>query len=150
MPTVHFLPLLTDPERLPDLEEHRARVRKTPTGASLSALVREVIPLNSKQSLIVEKIPSDALGRASYPYDSARRDQTLLYIGGGGGVGKSQIIKAIIAGMDLMDRKQEVITMAPTGAAADIIGGNTYHTSLGISLNRSRNTTMGFVRRMGK
>ncbi|KAJ5104267.1 hypothetical protein N7532_004796 [Penicillium argentinense] len=32
--------------------------------------------------------------------------------------------------------------MAPTGAAADNIGGNTYHTSLGISINRSRETGM--------
>ncbi|OQE05196.1 hypothetical protein PENVUL_c026G03564 [Penicillium vulpinum] len=40
--------------------------------------------------------------------------------------------------MDLINRKDEVILMAPTGAAADVIGGNTYHTSLGISLNRFR------------
>ncbi|THC87309.1 hypothetical protein EYZ11_013246 [Aspergillus tanneri] len=46
------------------------------------------------------------------------------------GFGKSQIIKAIAAGMDLVHRKHEVIFMAPTGAAADIIGGNTYHTFL--------------------
>ena len=51
------------------------------------------------------------------------------YIGGEGGVGKSQIIKAIIAGMDLILRKDEVILIAPTGAAADNISGNTYHTS---------------------
>jgi hypothetical protein len=44
-----------------------------------------------------------------------------------------QIIKAIVAGIDLICRKEEVIVMALTGAAADNIGGNTYHTSLGIS-----------------
>ena len=60
----------------------------------------------------------------------------LLYIGGEGGVGKSQIIKAVVAGMDLILRKDEIILMAPTGAAADNIGGNTYHTLLGISISK--------------
>ena len=58
----------------------------------------------------------------------------LLYIGGEGGTDKSQIIKATIAGMDLILRKDEIILMVPTGAAADNIGRNTYHTSLGIGL----------------
>jgi hypothetical protein len=39
--------------------------------------------------------------------------------------------------------------MAPTGAAADTIGGNTYHTSLGISINRlQKNATGSRVRRI--
>src|SRR5947199_8243262 len=62
----------------------------------------------------------------------------LLYVGGEGGTGKSQIIKATIAGMDLILRKDEIILMAPTGAAADNIDGNTYHTSLGIGLAKSQ------------
>jgi hypothetical protein len=49
----------------------------------------------------------------------SKRDQELLYVGGEGGVGKSQIIKAIVAGRDLIRRKEEVILMAPTGAPAD-------------------------------
>ncbi|KAF7586547.1 hypothetical protein BBP40_008687 [Aspergillus hancockii] len=109
--------LLTDSDILPDLEERRSRVGQTPTGASLTRLT-------------------------DYPYNSSQREQTLLYIGGEGGVGKSQIVKAIVAAMDLVHRKHEIILMAPTGAAADIIGGNTYHTSLGISLNRSQRTGM--------
>lgn len=36
-----------------------------------------------------------------------------------------------------------MLLMARTGTAADNIGGNTYHTSLGISLNPSRRGTMG-------
>jgi hypothetical protein len=38
--------------------------------------------------------------------------------------------------------------MAPTGAAANNIGGNTYHTSLGILINRSQ-TSMA-TSRVGK
>ncbi|KAJ5195495.1 uncharacterized protein N7498_008933 [Penicillium cinerascens] len=51
--------------------------------------------------------------------------------------------------MDLIHRKNEIILIAPIGAAADVIGGSTYHTSLGISLNRYRRTGVGLrVRRL--
>ncbi|KAI1829025.1 hypothetical protein DTO027I6_10053 [Penicillium roqueforti] len=113
-----------------------------PTGASLTTLVAEDIPLNTKQRRVVEKILSEALMWADHPYDPSKRQQSLLYVGGEGGVGKSQIVKAIVSGMDLIFRKQEVILMAPTGAAAENIGGSTYHTSLGISINRSQRTAM--------
>lgn len=144
-----LLPLLAESDTLPDLEERRSRVGEKPTGPSLTAIVNEIIPLNRKQRMIVERILSSALSWVDHPYDSMRRHQNLLYIGGEGGVGKSQVIKAIVAGMELVHREREVILMAPTGAAADIIGGNTYHTSLGISMNRSRATGMGArVRRL--
>jgi hypothetical protein len=144
-----LLPLLVVPEAIPDVEERRSRVGDAPTGASLSSLVSEIIPLNRKQAMVVQRILSEALSWACLPYDSSQRQQTLLYVGGEGGVGKSQIIKAIVAGMDLLRRKHELILMAPTGAAADLIGGNTYHTSLGISLNRSRAAAKGLrVRRL--
>jgi hypothetical protein len=144
-----LVPVLTYSDPLPGLLEQRSRVGPNPTGASLTSLVRETIPLNEKQRLVVEKVLSNVLICANYPYDHSQRNQTLLYIGGEGGVGKSQIVKAIDAGMDLIRRKDEVILMAPTGAAADVIGGSTYHTSLGISLNRYRRAGVGArVRRL--
>lgn len=45
--------------------------------------------------------------------------------------------------MDLIHRKNEIILMAPIGAAANVIRGGTYHTSLRISLNRYRRTGVG-------
>jgi hypothetical protein len=55
----------------------------------------------------------------------------------------------MVAAMDLLGRKDEIMLMAPTGAAADTIGGNTYHTSLGISINRLRKGAMASrVRRL--
>jgi hypothetical protein len=144
-----LVPVLTYSDPLPDLPERRSRVGQNPTGASLTLLVRETVPLNEKQHIVVEKVLSDVLVCADYPYDHSQRNQTLLYIGGEGGVGKSQIVKAIAAGMDLIRRRDQVILMAPTGAAADVIGGSTYHTSLGISLNRYRRTGVGArVRRL--
>lgn len=51
--------------------------------------------------------------------------------------------------MGLLGRKDEIMLMAPTGAAADTIGGNTYHTSLGISINRLQKGAMSSrVRRL--
>ena len=142
-------PTLTSSDTIPTMDDRRSRVGQTPTGASLASLVSEVIPLNRKQGMIVERVLSEALAWADHPYDSTQRKQTLLYVGGEGGTGKSQIVKAIEAGMSLIERKHEVILMAPTGAAADNIGGNTYHTSLGISIDRSRGTAMNSrVRRL--
>jgi hypothetical protein len=37
--------------------------------------------------------------------------------------------------LEFLGRKHEIILTAPTGAAADNLGGNTYHTSLGINLS---------------
>jgi hypothetical protein len=108
-----------------------------PTGHSLTALVKKDLPLNEKQETVVERILSSALAWEKHPYDAAKRDQILLYIGGEG-VGKSQIINGVVAGMDLIRRKHETILMAPTGAAADNICGNTYHTALGISITKTQ------------
>ncbi|KAJ5117596.1 hypothetical protein N7448_011228 [Penicillium atrosanguineum] len=127
-----LVPVLTDSDPVPDLFQHRLRVGENPTGASIISL-----------RTVAEKVLAKILICASHPYDSSQRKQTLLYVGGEGGVGKSQIIKAIVAAMDLIHRKDEIILMAPTGAAADVIGGSTYHTSLGISLNRYRRTGVG-------
>ncbi len=87
----------------------------------------------------MERVLSAALAWKDHPYDASKRDQMLL---GEGGTGKSQIIKTIVAGMDLVLRKQDVILMAPTGAAADNISGSTYHTSLGITIAKRQKLTV--------
>ncbi|GAQ02981.1 hypothetical protein ALT_0302 [Aspergillus lentulus] len=124
------------------MDDLQFREVQNPPGASLAFLINQDIPLNRKQRMVVEKVLSEALTWADHPYDSSRRNQTLLYVGGEGGTGKTQIVKAIVAGMKLIGRKDEVVLMALTGSAADNIGGNTYHTSLGISIDRSRETGM--------
>lgn len=133
-----LLPTLADSNSLNNVYNHRASLAQSPTATSITAAVGNDIPLNEKQRLVVEKVMFDLLICVDSPYDSSLRKQSLLYVGGEGGVGKSQITKAIVAAMDLIRRREEVILMAPTGAAADAIGGSTYHTSLGISLNRYR------------
>jgi hypothetical protein len=142
-------PLLDGAEGLPSPTDRRSQVGDNPTGSSLTLLVNEDVPLNEKQRLVVERVLSGALAWADHAHDASKRDQMLLYVGGEGGVGKSQVIKGIVAGMNLISRKDEVILMAPTGAAADNISGNTYHTSLGISINKTQEAVMSFrVRRL--
>jgi len=130
-------PTLNSLQDTPNLADLRSQVGDNPSGASLTELVKTDIPLNKKQGLIVEKVLSGALAWEDYPYDASKREQMLLYVGGEGGVGKSQVIKGIVAGLDLISRKDEVILLAPTGAAADHIGGNTIHTTLGIGIGNN-------------
>ena len=118
-------------ENIPNLVDWQSQVGDDPSGPALATFISEYLPLNRKQRLVVEKVLSGALAWRDHAYDAFKREQMLLYVGGEGGTwtGKSQIIKAIVEGMDLILRKDEVILMAPTGAAADNTGGNTYHTS---------------------
>jgi hypothetical protein len=136
-------PILSSAGSVPNLADRRLQVGDSPTSASLTLLVSEDLPLNEKQRLVVERVLSDALAWKDYAYDASKHNQMLSYIGGEGGVGKSQIIKGIVASMDLILCKEEVILIAPTGAAADNIGGNTYYTSLGISIAKTQKTTVG-------
>ena len=56
-----------------------------------------------------------------------------MHIGGMGGTGKSQVLKAL---MELFQRKKEshqFIVVAPTGSAAALLGGSTYHYMFGIN-----------------
>ena len=136
-------PVLTTFDDAPAMEAYRSLVGQNPTGASLTSLVHEKIPLNRKQRLVVEKVLSAALAWKDHPYDRSKRDQLLLHLTGEGGVGKSRIVKAIVAGMDLIERNDEVMTMAPTGIASDKIGGNTYHTALSMPIvNRKEKTSL--------
>jgi hypothetical protein len=128
-------PVLTTLDMIPNIDNSQSLVGNNPTGMSLTCLISKHIPLNRKQQLVVHRVLSKALTWANNPYDSSKHHQILLYIGGEGGVGKSQIIKGIVAGIDLINCKDEVILMGPTSAAVDNIGGNTYYTSLGISIN---------------
>ncbi|KAH6692767.1 hypothetical protein BKA61DRAFT_280774 [Leptodontidium sp. MPI-SDFR-AT-0119] len=133
-------PILSSLKSAPNVADRRSQVSDNPTGSSLTLLVSEDVPLNEKQRLIVQRVLSDALACATHAYNTSKRDQKLLYVSGEGGVSKSQIIKAIIAGIDLICHKEEVILMAPTGAAADNISGNTYHIALGISIAKTQKT----------
>jgi len=60
-------------------------------------------------------------------------EETLkMYLGGMGGTGKSQVIKALISYFDQRNESHRFIILAPTGSAAALVSGSTYHSALGI------------------
>ena len=56
-----------------------------------------------------------------------------MYLGGMGGTGKSQVIKALIHFFGERKENHRFLVVAPTGAAAALLNGSTYHSVLGIS-----------------
>lgn len=58
-------------------------------------------------------------------------DPLRMYLGGMGGTGKSQVIKAVISYLERRKEAYRYEVCAPTGAAASIIAGSTYHSVLG-------------------
>ena len=59
-------------------------------------------------------------------------EQLKMYLGGMGGTGKTQVIKALISMFDHRQENHRFIVLAPTGTAAALLNGSTYHSILGI------------------
>jgi hypothetical protein len=130
---LHPIPDRARREADPSIIERISRLGPNPTGTSVAEVVRETLPLNQKQFLVVRKILSHAIQHQGKPALDAD-DQMLLAVAGEGGVGKTRVIKAVELGFELLRRKDEVILLAPTGAAAYNIGGRTIHTALSIDV----------------
>ena len=64
---------------------------------------------------------------------SPDRDQLRMYLGGMGGTGKSRVIKALSAFFTARNEAHRFIIVAPTGSAAALLGGSTYHSMFGIN-----------------
>ena len=67
-------------------------------------------------------------------------DQLKMYLGGMGGTGKTRVIKALISMFEQRHENHRFIVLAPTGTAAALLNGSTYHSVLGI---RSSNNSSG-------
>ena len=73
-------------------------------------------------------------------------EQLIMYIGGIAGMGKSQVIKTLIAFFERQNESHRLIVMAPTGTAAALVGGSTYHSILGINDKCATNISTAKVR----
>ena len=72
---------------------------------------------------------------------SSSSEQLKMYLGGMGGTGKSQVIKAV---MTMFERKKEshrFIVLALTGSAAALLNGFTYHSALGVHVKQKGDTS---------
>ena len=68
---------------------------------------------------------------ANYAVES-NGEHLKMYLGGMAGTGKSQVIKALIHFFAERHESYRFACIAPTGTAAALIGGSTYHSLLGI------------------
>jgi hypothetical protein len=128
------------PQADPVLLDQISRLGPNPSGTGVAELVCEDLPLNQKQFLVIQKILSHAIKHHGKTAVEAK-DQMLLAVAGEGGVGKTRVIKAVELGFKLLQWKDEVLKLAPTGAAAYNIRGRTIHNALGIDIfDRARQT----------
>jgi hypothetical protein len=56
-----------------------------------------------------------------------------MYIGGMGGTGKSQVLKAVSDFFESRNEAYRFVVVAPTGTAAALLSGSTYHSVFGIN-----------------
>lgn len=63
----------------------------------------------------------------------ARSSPLRMYLGGMGGTGKSRVVNALTAFFAARQEPYRFRVMAPTGSAAALIGGSTYHSLFGFS-----------------
>jgi hypothetical protein len=62
-------------------------------------------------------------------------EQLMMYVGGMGGTGKSQVIKALVNFYKSRNESHRFVVLAPTGTAAALLLGSTYHSFLGVSID---------------
>ena len=66
-------------------------------------------------------------------------EQLKMHIGGMAGTGKSQVIKSLILFFSLQQEQHRFVILGPTGTAAALNNGSTYHSFLGIQVGTLHN-----------
>jgi hypothetical protein len=61
-----------------------------------------------------------------------------MYLGGMGGTGKTRVIDALQDWFSQRGESHRMVVLAPTGAAASIINGSTYHSFLGVNTGKHK------------
>jgi hypothetical protein len=73
-------------------------------------------------------------------------EQLIMYIGGMAGTRKSRVIKALTAFFERRNESHCIVITTPTGTAAALVGGSTYHSILGINDKNSPTISMAKLR----
>ncbi|KAJ3521857.1 hypothetical protein NMY22_g12139 [Coprinellus aureogranulatus] len=61
-----------------------------------------------------------------------------MYVGGMGGTGKTRVIDSLRRFFNIRGEGHRMVVLAPTGAAASVISGSTYHSFLGVATGERR------------
>lgn len=72
---------------------------------------------------------------SAVPESISQPPQLRMYMGGMGGTGKSRVIKALIHFFTAWNEAHRFAVVAPTGTAAALLNGSTYHSLLGIRMD---------------
>jgi hypothetical protein len=59
----------------------------------------------------------------------------MIYVGGMGGTGKSQVIKTLMDFYKFRNESHRFVVWAPTGTAAALLHGSTYHSFLEVPID---------------
>ncbi|KAE9384286.1 hypothetical protein BT96DRAFT_744910, partial [Gymnopus androsaceus JB14] len=81
--------------------------------------------LNEEQEHAFRIVAQHSIGHCNEPLP--------MYIEGMGGTGKSQVVKCLLINFGARDNAYAIVTCAPTGNAAALLGGSTYHFLLGMN-----------------
>lgn len=97
---------------------------------------------NKKQYLVIRNVVFRVLRIHDSRCSSATNsnEQFLLYIGGYGGTGKTQIINALLFALKLLDFENKCCVTASTGTAAAHIKGKTVHSAVGVIGQRKQSS----------
>ena len=93
--------------------------------------------LNEEQDRAFRIIANHAI--SDYP------EHLRMYLGGMGGTGKTQVIKALTNFFIRRKEAHRFIVVAPTGTAAALLGGSTYHSMFGIN-DRTGTSRIGHIK----
>ena len=74
--------------------------------------------------------------------------QLTMYLGGMGGTGKSRVIEAVAMMFALRNEHHRFTVIAPTGAAASLLNGSTYHSAMGFHANSEANIEPNSIAKM--
>jgi hypothetical protein len=97
------------------------------TAQKLIEDVVEKFELTSDQERAFRIIANHAVTPAS--------EQLIMYVGGMAGTGKSQVIKALMEFFKSRNESHRFVVLAPTGTAAALLQGSTYHSILGVPID---------------
>ena len=67
-----------------------------------------------------------------------KSEQLKMYLGGMGGTGKSQVIKALLIFLEKKNEAHHFVILGPTGSSAALLNGSTYHSFLGLGFGNNK------------
>jgi hypothetical protein len=115
----------------------------SPSGNKKKCLDSATAAWNAEDMFSLNKEQKRAFRLLVQSVSTSDTPQLCLYLAGMAGTGKSRVFKAIILCFECIGEPGAYIVLAPTGSAAALVGGSTYHLVLGLSKSTVIKTIFG-------